>query len=318
MKNYFNFSLSGSKLFPYWAVMLFVIVCFGVFVGVKSIGLQQSDPKEFIAFIPAIFFFYFAIFAISFYIYKLSIENIVYKDQQIVFKGTFGQFIGTLLLGILLTVITLGIYTPWFVKKMSQFFVNNSSFDSESFEFKGKGGELFLISLVTLILPYVFIGILAGVFTIANRFNETPLLSGLIQIMTTIILIPFYYFLYKWMVNIKFKDYSIFWKTDTWNACTTILGQVLLIIITFGIYSPLAYLKLYKYFAEKTIATSPDKMKKFGYDLEPGDDFLYLWGQILLSIITIGIYYPWATCNIMKRVLSKSYSEDIAASEADI
>lgn len=315
MKNYFNFSLSGNKLFPYWAVMLLSIVCLAVFVGInlglKAVDIQHNDPKEFIILIPVLLVFYFVMFAISFYIYKLHIVNIVYKEQQFVFNGTLGQFIITLLLGILLSIITLGIYTPWFVRKMSQFFVNNSSYHSESLEFKGKGGELLLIFLFTLLLPYVFIGIFTGVFTIANQFNDTPLLSGLIQIITTIILIPFYYFLYKWMVNIKYKDYIIVWKTDTWDACMKILGQVLLIIITFGIYSPLAYLRLYKYFAERTVATSPDKTKKFGYDLEPGDDFFYIWGQILLTIITIGIYYPWANCKIAQRVLSKSYSENV-------
>lgn len=319
MKNYFNFSLSGNKLFPYWVVMLLTIACLGVFMvvnfGFKSIDYQHTNPQEFLILIPVLLIFYFIMFAISFYIYKLYIEHIVYKEHQFVFNGTLGQFIVTLLLGMLLSVITLGIYIPWFVRKMSQFFVNNSSFRHESLEFKGRGGELLLILLFTLFLPYVFIGIFTGVFTIANQFNDTPLLSGLIQIMSTVILIPFYYFLYKWMANIKYKDYIIVWKTDTWNACVRILGQVLLIIITFGIYSPLAYLRLYKYFAERTVATSTDKTKKFGYDLEPGDDFLYIWGQILLSIITIGIYYPWATCNIMQRVLSKSYSEDIVATQ---
>jgi len=30
-----------------------------------------------------------------------------------------------------------------------------------------------------------------------------------------------------------------------------------------------------------------------------------------LTIITLGIYYPWAYCNITGRILSKTYTEQI-------
>jgi hypothetical protein len=70
---------------------------------------------------------------------------------------------------------------------------------------------------------------------------------------------------------------------------------------------PMAILRLYKYFSEKTIATSPERKLKFGYAIDQLNDFLFIWGQTLLTIITLGIYYPWAFCKIGKRVLSKTY-----------
>lgn len=69
-------------------------------------------------------------------------------------------------------------------------------------------------------------------------------------------------------------------------------------------------LKLYKYFVEKTVATNDSRKLTFGYDIEPSQDFLFIWGQTLLSIITLGIYYPWAFCKIGSRVLSKTYLEE--------
>lgn len=194
---------------------------------------------------------------------------------------------------------------------MLSFFVDNSSYDSNKLEFKGKGGELFLIMLITFFIPYVFIMILTVLFTMANNMQESPTTSGILQVVTTFIMIPYMYFMYKWMINIKYKSYSIVWQTDAWDACGKIFVQVLLSVITFGIYYPLAIVKLYKYFAEKTVATSENKVKKFGYDIEPGDDFLFIWGQILLTIVTLGIYYPWAGCKITSRILGKSYSEEI-------
>jgi uncharacterized membrane protein YjgN (DUF898 family) len=81
-------------------------------------------------------------------------------------------------------------------------------------------------------------------------------------------------------------------------------------IITLGIYAPVGSLRLYKYFAERTVARNEASVKKLGYDLEPTDDFLFMWGQILLVIITLGIYYPWAYCKISSRVFGKTYMEE--------
>ena len=83
--------------------------------------------------------------------------------------------------------------------------------------------------------------------------------------------------------------------------------EILLTIITLGIYFPIAMIRLYKYFADKTIANGTDRKLKFGYDIDPLNDFLFIWGQTLLTIITLGIYYPWAFCKIGKRILSKTY-----------
>ena len=122
-----------------------------------------------------------------------------------------------------------------------------------------------------------------------------------------IIMIPYMYLMYKWMIDIKYKDYHIKWKTDFFESCGKILVEVLLIMITVGIYMPLAYLKLFKYFSERTIAEKADSSLQFGYELDSKNDFLFIWGQLLLTIITLGIYYPWAYAKIGKRILEKTY-----------
>lgn len=59
------------------------------------------------------------------------------------------------LLGFFLSIITLGIYIPWFIKDITGFFVDNSSYDSETMKFKGKGGKLFVIITLSLVLPII-------------------------------------------------------------------------------------------------------------------------------------------------------------------
>ena len=147
------------------------------------------------------------------------------------------------------------------------------------------------------------------------RVSETATVLSAKYLNNLTIAIPFMYLRYKWMVNIKYKDYHIQWDTDFWNSCKTILLQVFLSVITIGIYYPFAIVKLFKYFAERTVAVSDTRTKKFGYDIEPREDFLFIWGQWLLTIITLGIYYPWAFCKVADRIMSKTYSEEVVIFE---
>jgi uncharacterized membrane protein YjgN (DUF898 family) len=310
MKNYFKFNLTGKKVLPYWLLMLLFILGLGLFYWSKTDEIKQN-PISIISVIGAVIVFYLFMFSLMYYIYKLSIENIEYKDQTLVFEGNFGRFFGLFLPGFILSITTLGIYIPWFIKKMQSFFVNNSSYNSNNLKFKGKGGDLFIILLITFFIPYVFILVLFTLYTLANNMQDSPAANALLRIVTTFVMIPYMYFLYKWLVNIKYKNYLIVWKTDAWDACGKIFVQILLSVITLGIYYPMAFLKLYKYFTGKTVAISDEKTKTFGYDLEAGDDFLFIWGQILLTIVTLGIYYPWAACKIANRIMGKSYVEDM-------
>ena len=110
-----------------------------------------------------------------------------------------------------------------------------------------------------------------------------------------VVLVPFIYLVYRWYVNFRWKDVSITWDTSFWPACGFILGQLLLTIVTIGIYWPAALLKLFRYFADKTVFTRGETVigrLQFEGDLQKG--FGLLWGQALLSVITLGVYIPWA------------------------
>jgi len=109
----------------------------------------------------------------------------------------------------------------------------------------------------------------------------------------------------------KYFDFTLTGKF--FGSCGKILVEILLTVITLGIYMPLAYLKLFKYFSERTIAQKETLSLQFGYELDLKNDFLFIWGQLLLTIVTLGIYYPWAYAKIGRRVLAKTYVAEIDA-----
>jgi hypothetical protein len=127
------------------------------------------------------------------------------------------------------------------------------------------------------------------------------------QLVIMVLMIPYIYLIYKWMFNINYKEFHITWETGFWESCGKIALEMALTIITAGIYGPMAFLRLYEYFSQRTLVKSDHSRRRFGYEIDPWNDFLLMWGQTLLIIITLGIYYPWATCKIGKRILSKTY-----------
>jgi uncharacterized membrane protein YjgN (DUF898 family) len=310
MKKHFDFTLTGKKFLPIWLVFYILIILPYAFYYKSLTGQAQVGTPN-----PMIGFLFLGImigaFIISFYILKVSIESVKYSDSQVRFEGKFGTYLGKILLGFFLSIITLTIYMAWFIRDLTRFIVNSSSVNDSNFEFQGKGGKLFLILLLSLYLPIILLSVLMGKYLIT--INQNFIYSLIYQGVVMIIMIPYMYLVYDWMVNIKFKEYQIKWQTEFGASCVKILVEMLLIMVTFGIYMPLGFLKLYKYFADKTIAESDDKTLHFGYELDAKGDFLFIWGQMLLTIITVGIYYPWAYSKIGKRILVKTYVENNAA-----
>jgi uncharacterized membrane protein YjgN (DUF898 family) len=244
--------------------------------------------------------------------FKLVLENIGLKETTIQCNFNIWKFIGLICLGMFLTIITLGIYSPWLVRDLQRFTAENSSWRGSNFSFRGKGGALFLITTLTLIIPILLMVVFQIVYFKEQITNPTNTFTGMRQLLMMIVLVPYMYFVYKWAVKFNYREYQIGWNTRFWPSSGKILLEMALSIITFGIYIPLAYLRLYEYFSERTGSNTVDNQRlKFGYDLEEWNDFTFVWGQTLLALITLGIYYPWAFAKIGQRVLGKTYMERI-------
>jgi hypothetical protein len=308
MKNYLSFNLTGKKLFPIWILFLLLFIAPYLFVGISLTGLQHTSIAFTYLLIP---YLIIVAFVFTFFFAKLVIEGLSYNNNNVVFTGTFLKYSGVFLLGLFLSIITLGIYMAWFMKDMYKFFINNSSLDSHNMQFNGKGGKLFVILLLTMFIPIILFSLLFARFILAGSSQASSSIL-IVQVIMVVFMIPYFYLYYKWMVNLTYKDYTISWSTSFWPSCGKIAIEMFLSIITIGIYMPLAMLRLYKYFSEKTVAKTAEKTLKLGFDIDQLNDFLFIWGQTLLGIVTLGIYFPWAYCKIGSRILGKTYLEQDA------
>ncbi len=254
----------------------------------------------------------FCIIALRIVVPKLSIDG-----KSFSFDGSIGTFVGITVVGYLLTLVTLTIYAPWFARRVISYLASETTYDGEPAEFLGKGGKLFVYFLLALWLPIVIVSVVYGL-VLASRVGRGALAgTGMVTTSTLvltaivfIVLIPFMYLANKWYVNIRWNDAVIRWRTRFWPSVGLILGQILLTIITAGIYGPAALLRLYRYFVGRTaIFEGENEVGRLGFDGSIGRGFGLIWGQTLLAIVTLGVYFPWGWARIGRWMLGASYFE---------
>ena len=311
MKRYLNFKLKGSQLLPVWiALFFFFMIPYYFLLG----ALPELTGTE----VPAggsskLFFLYLAFvlamaFTFIFFLTKLVIQSVEYKGMKVLCDYHTGKYIGIIISGLVFSVVTLGIYVPWFMRNMHRFFANGASYNSHKFSFKGAGGKLFLIMTLTIFIPFLLVGIVLFSILKSEIDMQSPNFLRIYQLIVMFSLVPNIYLIFKWMIDIKHKDYLIRLDTEFFPATGKIAIELVLAVITFGIYFPMAYIRLYRYFAEHTKSNVVNGQQiSMGYDGDQLSDFLFMWGQILLTVITLGFYYPWAFSRIASRVLNQTF-----------
>lgn len=311
MKSYLNFTLKGSQLLPVWvAFFFFFMIPYYLLVG-ELTALTGTDVP---AGGPSKLFFIYLFFVLAmayifiFFVVKLITQSVEYKGEKVSCDYHPGKYIGIIVSGLVLSIVTIGIYVPWFIRNMHRFFVHGATYNSHKFSFKGEGGKLFLIITLTIFIPFLLVGIVLFSLLESKIDLQSQNFLPIYQLIVMFSLVPNFYLVYKWMVDIRYKDYLIRWDTEFFPATGKIAFELLLAVITLGIYFPMAYLRLYRYFTEHTKSNVVNGQRiLMGYDSDQLSDFLFMWGQILLTVVTLGIYYPWAFSRIAKRVLTQTF-----------
>lgn len=265
-------------------------------------------PKEFFTYVGAYFIYLIVLVLVSFFIYKMAVTSLSYKNEALMFDGNYKKYIKLNVIGFLLSCVTLGIYSCWWMKNLAQFYSDSTSYNNRKFRFNGSGLNLFGIITVTIVIACI-IGVMT---TFATQMKSAiiifPLIIGLFCIAMYI------YLIYRWYINFSYDNARIEMKEGGYAKGILIVSQeIFFTIITLIIYFPVATVKIYNYFL-KNIEVRNNEGKlvgTLGSDINTGEMFLFMWGQFLLTIITFGIYTPWAMCKIYGQLITKTYIEPI-------
>ncbi len=79
------------------------------------------------------------------------------------------------------------------------------------------------------------------------------------------------------------------------------IREFFLTVITAGIYFPVAFAKIARLLTRQTYLNSDNnRVFQFDANYDYGTIWKTVWVQIILTIITCGIYGAWAYCNIAR------------------
>ena len=204
---------------------------------------------------------------------------------RFVFAGTGGSLFGELIVGSILTIITFGLYSPWFICRLTAWSTQHTALqDSEdntvSVDFVGTGGDLFVIYIFGYALTMITFGIYSFWFAVKltkffmeNTTGETP--DG--------------------------DEIELSFEGTGGELFGQLFVGVVLTVITFGIYSPWMLCDLHRFFYDNThIYVGDDEALSIAFVGTGGELFVMFLIGYVLSILTLGIYSFWFHVNLLK------------------
>ncbi len=153
----FTYHGTGGELLRGWlkamGVLMLLAVLFGAGVALLLPQMDAAPPFALmaVAYALAIVLVLYAVNSARRYRFSRS----SWRGIRFSFHGETGAFMGMMLRGIALTIVTLGFYAPFFASERRAFLVSHARFGSEPFVYEGTGRDLFgqYIKAVLLTIP---------------------------------------------------------------------------------------------------------------------------------------------------------------------
>lgn len=310
MKNYLDFKLSGSRIFPYFLCIFLTYIAYAILNLYAMTNLNPAAPFN-VAVIGCMLVYIIVLILCVFHIWRLYITSISCYSEALKFDGDFKEYLKINAIGLLLTIVTFGIYFYWYQKRVCDFYARSTSYNNVKFKFDGKALVLFAICLGFIVVTVVS-------FFLAAIYAAKGESSALLILLLIFILLssgPLTYLVYRWYIDFSYGNRKITMRSGEYfsGSCFLML-QFSLVVITFGIYWPAASIRIYRYFVNRVEVRNEEGVmeSKMGCDATMGSDFIFIFAQILLTAITFGIYCPWAICKINERLITKTYIETIS------
>ena len=327
MKCFFDFRVKGIRLLAIclgyliclWAVMG-VAMWFGSMYEMNRMMMASGLPVEEspVNYAPLVYvtmqLIYFVVsLLLGFFLITECVKGLSFKGESLQPQYELGKYIGLVVMGFLLTIITLGIYYPWFLTKITRFFASGTMYRDQPFAFKGTGVNLFCIMTFVLLIPYIF---LLGIFYFTLYVAMSSGSAGFAIIaplcLVAILLLYSLYcaLVYRWMIDFSYGNSRIVLKVSIPVTMLFMFIQIVLCILTAGLFVPIAVVMIYRYIVgNMRLVSEAGEESAFGYQGRIGYDCLYVYGQALLTVITAGIYTPWLISKMGRRLVSNTYLE---------
>ena len=316
MKNYLSAEINGKGFFKRFLLFYIPLLLLTIITNRFNESLPLLSSIASLAESYLMILFYLAVF-----IY--AIRFVTFRDKEFGFGGSIGEAAPKMLKWYLLCIITLGIYSPWMIKHMMNYYLNRIDYEGKSGELLSKPGRLLKAMLLTVYLPIIVLMCIFAFFMIRSGYYDYGSFGSgmraagftfIFIIVMFLVFIPFMYYYFTWILNIRFGEHRVEFRRNMSEFAGFLLPQILLSVVTVFIYYPSAIVKIYRYLCEGSVFCDENGNEKggFSFDGMPGKGWALMWGQGLLTAITIGIYAPWAIAKIANWWLNNTSIESNA------
>lgn len=202
---------------------------------------------------------------------------LVDRDLRIQFRGTAGAYFAIWIVNILLTSVTMGIYSAWAKVRLQRYLLGNTLLDGRSFDYKATGWIILKGRLIAglLILGFVILGLISPLLQALAGLAFLPLMPWVINRS-----LRFNARMTAWR-NVRFDFVGTYWKTAFYLFLLPIL-----VFVTAGLAIP---------FVSRLSARYIARHYRFGtaaFDANPSlRPYLVAFGQTLLVFVGAGAVF---------------------------
>lgn len=252
----FNFTGTGKEVFKgYIKIYLIFIVLY------TTILIATATKSQNLLFVSFALFYAFLIVIIPFAIHgaiRYRSSKSSWNGIQFKYTGIRMEMFRMVLKGILLTIVTLGIYGAWFDVSLRKYILKHLKLGSITFDFKGKGDELFIINLKFILLFYITLGIYS-IWYIKNLYK---------------------FYIENIVIYQNNKEIKLKLDITPGEIFKLIFVNFLLIVFTLGLATPWVTIRVFRYAIENLVIEGDldlDNVKIIAsddFDDATGDSFM--------------------------------------------
>lgn len=174
---------------------------------------------------------------------RFRLSRTSYRNLRFKFDGSPRELYQIYFKGIVLSVLTFGIYLPWFSIQIVKFFRSHTCYGNERFQFDGNGKEMFLIYLRGVPLIFLTLGIYS--FWVSAMVHR-------------------YYWNHTNFAGIRIRS-----EITGGMMLSTFLKSGLLVLVTVGIALPWAILMNFRILIETVSFTEKPNLENIQGELDP-------------------------------------------------
>ena len=199
------------------------------------------------------------------------------RYQALEFTGGVGEYYGVVILNFLLTLITVGIYSPWAKVRKLRYFHSNTQFMEEGFQFLATGKQLFIGRIIAILALIAF-----------SLIELLPVIGIYLSLIIVFIALP--YVLNRSVGfkarNVAWRDVRFGWDGSFGMAVLVWMIYPFLSLLTLGLAQPLAARALRRHYAENHSFGGAS----FSADLGLGDFYIAWLKGIIFGLVLIALF----------------------------